>query len=351
MKSLGITALVLALAATPGVAMAKHDSGMRKVMAPHANVVSAPRPSRWQSKRDGRWLGGWNAPGGWGAYRAPVRGAILPGYWINPSYYIGNYGLYGFSRPQPGYGWSRYYDDAVMTDRDGRIYDSVRGVNWDRYDDNDYAEDYSDSYGYREENSDRGPPPPPVGRPKDRDGGLGGAAIGGVVGAVAGNVIGGKGNRTAGTLIGAGIGAAAGGVIDATDRVGRGFGRGEGRGYDDDYGYDDRRGRKHRKHKHRAHHDGDYDRDYGYGGQHWGVGNGRYGSRAYYRGYPGYRYYYPQQQYYYPDSGVQVITIQSQPVVTTTSTTTEEVIYAKATKKRYWKPRKRVWRARPKCVC
>ena len=32
------------------------------------------RASRWGSKVGGRWWGGANAPGGWSAYRRPVRG-------------------------------------------------------------------------------------------------------------------------------------------------------------------------------------------------------------------------------------------------------------------------------------
>ncbi len=334
MKSFGIAGLALALAMTPQLAVAKGDSGsMRAGMAPAPQMQArTPGGARWSAKRNGRWVGGWNAPGGWNSYRAPARGYVLPSYWINPAFYIGNFGYYGFARPQMGYGWSRYYDDAVLTDRDGRVVDTVRGVDWDRYsDDGDdfYSEDYSDSYGYQDD-IDRGAPPP---RAKDRDGGLGGALIGGAVGAVAGGVIAGKGDHLAGALIGGGVGAVAGAAIDAHDNAGRG---------------------PVVRHGERPDHDGDrgrgpgvtYDDHYDRHGPHWGYGGNRGGTRVVYHG-GGYGYGYG-----WGGSEVTVITVQSQPVTYTTTTTTEEIVYAAAARKRVWKPRpKRVWKPRAQCVC
>jgi Ni/Co efflux regulator RcnB len=63
-------------------------------------------------------------------YRQPFRGFILPSYWVNPSFSIGNYGSYGLSQPSNGYNWSRYYDDAVLTDQRGYVYDYRPSVNW-----------------------------------------------------------------------------------------------------------------------------------------------------------------------------------------------------------------------------
>jgi len=97
--------------------------------------------SRWGGSVGGRWQGGTHAPGGWNAYRRPSRGWIMPSYWISPSFFIDDYGTYGLSTPPQGYSWSRYYDDAVLTDRSGRIYDSVSGIDWDSY-------DSADAYGY-----------------------------------------------------------------------------------------------------------------------------------------------------------------------------------------------------------
>jgi Ni/Co efflux regulator RcnB len=343
MKSLGIAGVALVLAMTPQLAAAKGDSGpARAGMAPAPQVQTRTSGApRWSAKRNGRWVGGWNAPGGWNSYRPASRGYVLPSYWINPAYYIGNFGYYGFARPQTGYGWSRYYDDAVLTDRDGRVVDSVRGVDWDRYSDDEgyYGDDYSDSYGYRE-----AAPTGPAPRPKDRDGGLGGALIGGAVGAVAGGVIAGKGDHLAGALIGGGVGAIAGMAIDSGDDAGRGYrapkmkhskhrGDDRNRDYGFDYGrdgvtYDDR-----------------YDRGYDQRGAHWGHGGYYGGGQTVYRSGGGYGW---------GGSEVTVITVQSQPVTYTTTTTTEEVIYSAASsnRKRVWKaaPRKRVWRPRVQCI-
>lgn len=102
---------------------------------------------RWGGRSQGRWHAGARAPGGWVAYRRPVRGFALPRYWVQPGFYIANYGVYGLPAPQAGYGWSRYYDDAVLTDRYGRVYDSRSDIDWGRYeggyadDDGDYADD------------------------------------------------------------------------------------------------------------------------------------------------------------------------------------------------------------------
>lgn len=85
----------------------------------------------WGHSFGGRWHGGWAAPGGWHAWRLPVFGFILPRYWIQPVFYIADYSRYGLRVPGYGYGWSRYYDDAVLTDRYGRVHDYRNDVRWD----------------------------------------------------------------------------------------------------------------------------------------------------------------------------------------------------------------------------
>ncbi len=149
----------------------------------HSGSWTGPRPGaqmpgtvgnwgshRWGPRQNGRWFAGWGAPGGWGAYRRPVYGYVLPRYWVSPNYYIANYGAYGLPAPAYGYGWSRYYDDAVMTDRYGRVYDHRSNLDWDRYEGG-----YAPDDGYYD-------------APR-RDNGVGGAAIGAVVGGVAGMAI------------------------------------------------------------------------------------------------------------------------------------------------------------------
>lgn len=90
------------------------------------------RPGRWGQRIDGRWHAGWKAPGGWGAYRRPVRGWTLPSYWIGGGFWINDWSSWGLSAPAAGYDWVRYYDDAVLIDRRGRVWDSVSGLDWDR---------------------------------------------------------------------------------------------------------------------------------------------------------------------------------------------------------------------------
>ena len=206
---------------------------------------------------------GMRFPAGAPAYVRPFRGFTLPRVWIAPNYYIANWQGLGLPRPAQGFGWSRYYDDAVLTDRNGQVYDSVQGVNWQAAQagttavvTQTYSPDY-DPYNYDTSlllgtedvvqgthwvegpdnapgvdfDPDMSPPPPPPVAAFDRDydpafleacrrdSGLGGAAIGAAAGGLAGNRIAGRGNRTGGTLIGAGVGALAGMVIDkAEDR-------------------------------------------------------------------------------------------------------------------------------------
>jgi len=132
--------------------------------------------SRWGARIGGHWYAGMNAPGGWGGYHRPSRGWHLPRYWIAPSFFIGDYATYGLSTPPYGYNWSRYYDDAVLTDGDGQVWDSVSGIDWDRYDggyayaDGDgayaYAQGGQGGYAYPEQGgyyADQAPPPPAYG--------------------------------------------------------------------------------------------------------------------------------------------------------------------------------------------
>ncbi len=78
----------------------------------------------------GRWHGGLRAPGGYAAYQRPLRGFNLPRYWVNPGFAFSNFAFFGLRAPQTGYYWSRYYDDAVLINNRGTVYDSVSNVDW-----------------------------------------------------------------------------------------------------------------------------------------------------------------------------------------------------------------------------
>jgi hypothetical protein len=388
MKALKFSALALILASLPVAAQAggKSHGGM---MRPGVSMggVHAPRAPgqirNWGGKHQGRWVGGWRAPGGWGAYRRPYVGYVLPRYWINPTWYIGNYGSYGFAQPSYGYGWSRYYDDAVMTDRYGRVQDYVQGVNWG--DDYDYGQGYGAGQGgYGYQGGYQGSYQPGYddryARPKDRDGGLGGALIGGTVGAVAGGLIAKRGDNTEGAIIGGVVGAVAGAAIDAGDNTGRGYktrkrysnrdmdyGRSAApMGYD--YGYDGGAADGVTYNGHWAGTwtgsfdggptrtwSGTFDGNYrgqnaapvavapqGPQGGHWGGGY-QGGAMMHHQGMwqGGY------------GGGETTVTVHSQPVTTTTTEIIEETVYVSkpVVRKRY--APKRIVRAKPKprCVC
>lgn len=289
---------------------------------------------RWGSKVGGRWWGGANAPGGWNAYHRPYRGYALPSYWVAPRFYITDWQSYGLSQPSYGYNWVRYYDDAVLVDGRGSVYDTRGGIDWDRYDGADYAggdQVYADS-GYDDRAyDDRGYQD----GYQRRDNGVGGAVTGAVVGGVAGNLIAGRGNRLGGTLIGAGVGAAAGYAIDkAEDRRApppppRGY---DDRGYAVPVAPD--RGPP------------PPPVGYGRGGSDWRSSDGTTtvttsnGGSGYYR-----------DGYYYPGATTTTVVVQTAPVVTTTTTEIYEDAVTYTRKPVVHRKTKRVWRPAPKCLC
>lgn len=302
---------------------------------PYAGQGARPasHAARWGSRVDGRWWGGANAPGGWGAYRRPVRGYALPTYWIAPRFYINDWSTYGLATPPQGYRWSRYYDDAVLIDARGSVYDSVSDVDWD----GDYGAGYDTAGGYGADYppagyGDRGygagyPPPTAYER---RDNGLGGAAIGAVAGGVAGNVIAGRGNRLGGTLIGAGVGAAAGYAIDK--------------------GEDRRRGRPSvAPYPPAAYPSGPA--GYGYDSPPPAYGAG-YAGPGSWTSPDGTTTVVTTSSGGYYGAGTTTVTVQSAPVVTTTTTTTDvyedRVTYRRPAARRVYKKR---WAPKPRCNC
>lgn len=223
MARLTIAGVALALVLAPEVAMAQFASRagappipamppMTRPMPPMVQPMppmARPMPVMPNMPRPMPGPGGdrWGSiPGGWNAYRPPAYGYTLPRHWIASSYYITDYRSFGLPTPAWGYGWSRYYDDMVLTDRWGRVYD------W---------RDGRDSHGGGDY------------RPRKRDrSGIVGAIVGGAVGALTGNLIAGAGSRLAGSLIGGGVGALAGQAID------RSSSRGHDRDYGGGYGHD-----------------------------------------------------------------------------------------------------------------
>lgn len=254
--------IVACMGSAAAITMPAHaaESGVSGTFAGKIDLIGSSALVRGQA---GRQVFGGRFPVGAPAYVRPFRGFLLPRVWIAPTFFVRNWQGFGLARPAQGFGWSRYYDDAVLTDRNGRVFDSVQGVNWAGTQagparvQQTYSPDY-DPYNYDSDlllGNDEvidgthwtGPVTnaapgvdyadgyyanrPPAATPYDsdydpafleacrRDNGLGGAAIGAAAGGLAGNRIAGRGNRRGGTLIGAGVGAITGLVIDkAEDR-------------------------------------------------------------------------------------------------------------------------------------
>jgi len=125
-------ALIAGLAG-PVAAQTPAASGTSVVRTTTTATTTTATAHRWGPRYDGRWYAGWAAPGGWQSYQRPRVGFALPAYWVHPRFFIANYGVYGLPAPTTGYGWSRYYDDAVMTDQYGRVRDVRSGIDWSRY--------------------------------------------------------------------------------------------------------------------------------------------------------------------------------------------------------------------------
>lgn len=142
MRRLLISGFTLCLITISSPAAQANESAQAPVANASARSVVVPAGEgrhRWHGARakPGRWT-----TGGWRAYRRPAYGYVLPRYWTQPAYYIGNHGAYGLPAPAYGYGWSRYYDDAVLTDRYGRVYDTRTGITWgDHHGDGDAGRD------------------------------------------------------------------------------------------------------------------------------------------------------------------------------------------------------------------
>ncbi|HEY0112815.1 MAG TPA: RcnB family protein [Allosphingosinicella sp.] len=60
------------------------------------------------------------------------RGGFVPGMWAGPQFVVRDWRMHGFSQPFSGGRWIRYYDDALLVDRYGRVHDGRYGYDWRR---------------------------------------------------------------------------------------------------------------------------------------------------------------------------------------------------------------------------
>lgn len=63
------------------------------------------------------------------------RGTVIPPFFFGSQFYLGDWQAYGFSDPGPDGRWIRYYDDAYLIDRGGRVINSREDMDWERYGD------------------------------------------------------------------------------------------------------------------------------------------------------------------------------------------------------------------------
>jgi hypothetical protein len=116
----------------------------------------------WQG-HSGRDQGNWGQWRGqsrdWGSWRGghgkanfhPRRGFFMPRVFVSPTFFVPNWWSYGLAEPAYGRRWVRYYDDAVLIDERGYIYDTAPGVDWDGdepdYDHHGWYDDDEASWG------------------------------------------------------------------------------------------------------------------------------------------------------------------------------------------------------------
>jgi Ni/Co efflux regulator RcnB len=125
------------------------QNGRWMALPPHGQSQGGRHGNRWGGMIDGRWYAGAQAPGGWRGYRRMGRGGHLPAYWMGGGFRIPDYLSWGLAAPPAGYFWVRYYDDAVLVDERGDVWDSVSGIAWADADAwADSGAGYSSSYSY-----------------------------------------------------------------------------------------------------------------------------------------------------------------------------------------------------------
>jgi Ni/Co efflux regulator RcnB len=140
MRKLSLSILAASIALLPAAAIAQ---GARP------GPGHGPRPPAGHSWRGGgmvgmpahgpnvqvRHYGGGQMRHGGGnfRYQRMNRGFVINPFWFGSQFHINNWQMYGFSNPGADQRWVRYYDDAYLIDRGGRVVDTRYGMDWDRY--------------------------------------------------------------------------------------------------------------------------------------------------------------------------------------------------------------------------
>lgn len=122
MRTLSLSLLAASIAIIPSAAFAQ---------------PGPPPGHNWQSGNSNMVVrhGGPRAghPGRDFRHRRLQRGFVINPFWFGPQFHVNNWQMYGFADPGSDRRWVRYYDDAYMIDRGGRVLDTRYGMDWDQY--------------------------------------------------------------------------------------------------------------------------------------------------------------------------------------------------------------------------
>lgn len=132
--SLSILAASVALVAAPAFAQGARTGHGPRPPAGHwrgGGMTGTPAHGRnmQMHHRGGRSM----HPGRNFRHHRMNRGFVIHPFWFGSQFHINNWQMYGFADPGADGRWVRYYDDAYLIGRDGRVRDTRYGMDWDRY--------------------------------------------------------------------------------------------------------------------------------------------------------------------------------------------------------------------------
>jgi len=130
MRMLSLSILTAAMIATPTTASAEDQ---RPGPPPPGHTWRGGPPPGAHGPNVVVRHGGPAHPGADFRHRRLQRGFVVHPFWYGRQFHIDNWRAYGFADPGADHRWIRYYDDAYLIDRGGRVADTRYGLDWDQY--------------------------------------------------------------------------------------------------------------------------------------------------------------------------------------------------------------------------
>jgi Ni/Co efflux regulator RcnB len=130
MRKFGLSLLAASIALIPTSVLAQGQRGGPP--AGHTWRGGMPGPG-FQGGGQFRGGGRFVHPGRNFQHRRLQRGFAINPFWFGSQFHINNWQAYGFANPGVDQRWVRYYDDAYLIDRGGRVVDTRYGLDWDQY--------------------------------------------------------------------------------------------------------------------------------------------------------------------------------------------------------------------------